>query len=131
MEPTTGKVKRYEDASLIQSGFRIVRRRRNMPSVEVLISELKAYGALNYKASLYAGFLGLSFGASLAFGITLTTFAFTNVWLFAIYVALTAVSSGATILFFVLFILATRESLSEFRRITTEETEEIQELEVD
>jgi uncharacterized protein YacL len=103
----------------ISSGLLIDKRRRRMQSVEVTITELKSIGSGNFLATLFLGFCGVSLGGLIAFFITITTVTFPsdNVWLFAIYVLLFALSLILSILFGILGIHYYRTSKRDIKEI--------------
>ncbi len=68
--------------------------------------ELKTIGSANLKTSLDIGFFGVSFGALIAFAVTLATVVFTSPFLFAAFWALFGLFLLSSLFFLIRFIVS-------------------------
>jgi quinol-cytochrome oxidoreductase complex cytochrome b subunit len=82
--------------------------------------ELKTIGSANSKTSLDIGFFSASFGAFIAFAITLGTVDINNPYVYATFWAVCIVAGLSTVFFLIRYLISRKESKQEVIRILEE-----------
>jgi hypothetical protein len=109
----------------LQSGLKITRRRRDVESIEVLVSELRSVGSGNFFFALFAWLDGIAIGLLVSVVVTLMTVAIEDVFVYATFIALLCVSAFGFLTFSILAAYFARRSFRQIKEVIgTEEVEE-------